>query len=44
MKAGEMALKFYLKSGEGGSGSSGGGDGGGSKTSGLLSLASKFMK
>ena len=39
MKAGEMALKFYLKS-EGGS-SSGGGD---SKASGLLSLASKFMK
>ena len=40
MKAGEMALKFYLKS-EGGSSSGGGGD---SKASGLLSLASKFMK
>lgn len=41
MKAGEMALKFYLKS-EGGSSSGGGG--GDSKASGLLSLASKFMK
>ena len=41
MKAGEMALKFYMK-GQGSGGS--GGEEGGSKTSGLLSLASKFIK
>ncbi|RYO83785.1 hypothetical protein DL762_005962 [Monosporascus cannonballus] len=47
-KAGEMALKFYLKSqgsnsgGSGGGGSSSGGSD--SKMSGLLGLASKFIK
>ena len=39
MKAGEMALKLYLK-GQGSGGASAGGSGGG----GLLSIASKFMQ
>lgn len=39
MQAGEMALKFYMKS-QGGQQSSSSGGG----ASGLLSLASKFMK
>lgn len=39
-QAGEMALKMYLKSK---SDASGGGSSGGSSSSGLLSLASKFM-
>ncbi|RYP17911.1 hypothetical protein DL765_004230 [Monosporascus sp. GIB2] len=42
-KAGEMALKFYLKSQGSNSGGSGGG-GSDSKMSGLLGLASKFIK
>lgn len=37
-QAGEMALKMYLKSKTGA-----GGEGGGGSSSGLLSLASKFM-
>ena len=37
MKAGEMALKMYLKGQAGSGGSSGGGGG-------LLSMASKFMQ
>ena len=39
MKAGEMALKMYLKGQMGGGGASGGSGGGG-----LLSMASKFMQ